>query len=876
MAPGTGRAPSWVLALLLLSLAPSGAGASTALLRALPPEQVLRFQPRTFEEAARLPSAPGSVLGRPVAPALGSLGTDASASSAGRSGEWSEWGPPVRTGHSLVLDTRRRRLLVVGGWYAEDPQRTVWAYDLLTRAWSVVGQVPAPAQPFDVPIGAVYDSLGDRLALARFLRSPAGTYSVEVLLSAPGSVSSWQSTVVPGEREGPWHMGLALDPGRQRLMVPGLWSPAHGRHDVLIVPLVAPAAAVFSPTTGGQPSPAPGGVAAFDAARDAIVVLSRLSGDFEVSRLAAAGPHAWTPVAIADPGFCSLARTMVRDELADQLIITDEHGAAVAVPAAGGGVARALAPQCVDRHEGEAVVFDAATRQLWRHGGRSLTYTMPPLQWLKVDGAPGWQDEGSPGLASRIWHTLVVDAATRRAIVFGGWTAGVVPFQTMSRPLDGGEDWKPLATGAAARPRVRFLHSLVLDPVRRQLVLFGGQATDGSGDLLGDLWRLPLADGAVWEQVAVPPGGPGPRRLMSAFYDAARDRIILAGGDDLVKPFSDVWELRLSPVPAWRAIGTRGVLGLPYGEIWHDPVRGDGWVLPRAPWLHHLAFTADSVIGERRELDPDAFRFMAPVAFDAARREVIGFQDNGSTLHLGAPATLAPASADRWTPALLGAPGPGMRVLAAMAPDAAADRLLLVGGYDDGDRYFADSWRLQWMTPVAVSAALAFAEAGASATTLAWQVLGAAGARGEVERSDDGTAWQRRGEARLDGADRLVFDDEPLPRGGRAAYRLRVSAGAERFTTAATWLERPVDGAVLMLAAAENPARGPLRLRLSLAGDEAASLALFDANGRRIESVRLAPSQREWTFAAPRAPGLYLARLQQGREVRTVKLAVSR
>ncbi len=482
-----------------------------------------------------------------------------------------------------------------------------------------------------------------------------------------------------------------------------------------------------------------------------------------------------------------------------------------------------------------------------------------------------------PGsLGIRIWHSLVVEPASRRLIVFGGWVPGPAPTLVMVRPLDGSADWAALAAASPEAPSQRFLHGLAHDPVRDQLVLFGGQAVDGTGSLLGDLWRLPLSAGGVWERLVVP-GGPGPRRLMSFCFDAARDRFLVAGGDDLTSTHTDVWELKLGATPSWRELGTRGDLGLPYGEFWSDPIRGDGWVLGSGPLIHHLTFSTDSVIGERVELDPIGFEPVAPVVFDAQRQELLGFPADGSMRHRFAePRSLALGAGSRWIAAGIATIAPGARLLSEYARDPAADRLLMVGGYDDGDRYFADTWQLQWQVPVPVAASLVRGEANGLRTRIEWLVSGAAGVRGVVERSDDGVAWSERGEARFESADLLVFEDSPLRPGSRAAYRLRMTSGGESSMTSAAWVERAALSTALELSIAENPVRGPVRLRIALAGDGPATLELFDATGRRINHTRVESSRTDWSLPAPAAPGLYLARLQQGGETRMVKLAVSR
>lgn len=874
MLPGSMRGLSWALACLCLSTFPCSAVASSEILRTFPPGDVLRFQPRTAEEATQLPVDPlRRGLRDAFAPERASL--PAAAASNALVGDWTEWGPPVRTRHRMMFDPRRNELLVVGGDRGEDPQSALWAFSFADGRWRQRSTMPAPDGLYMTTIGAAIDAAGDRLIVARFVLPMGATaYRIELLIGSLAPGSSWQVIDVPESRAGLDHVGLAIDPLRQQALLPGLWSPSLGRYEMLRVPLDAPETCAFEPMLGAAPPAAQSGTSVFDESRDALVVQLSSGPNPSWWRVPAVGSPDWQPFAMPLLPLCGRPETLVRDAAADGLIIGDDEGAVVAVPASGGaGVS--LVNECFTRRTGAALAMDPITRTLWRHGGRDLLDAYPLMQSLDLDAPTGWK-EGTPDhLGSRIWHSSVVDRESQRLIVFGGWVAGPIRALAMARSLDGEGGWTTVGVQGSVQPRVRFLQSLVLDPVRRQLLLFGGQATDGSGDMLDDLWRLPLTPGGQWERIAIP--GPGARRLCSMWYDAANDRFIVAGGDDLVKPLAEVWELRLTPTPTWRQLGTRGDLGPPQRMVLPDPVRGDAWVLGLGVAIHHLTFTADSVIGERFEMAPEDLIDVAPVAFDAARREIVAFGITpGYRMDLGQPLSMPVGTALRWQPRALASAPVDPRVLSAFASDPAADRLFLVGGYDDDSRYFADTWVLQWQAPVATTVSLALAEADARRTRLEWRVSGDAGEVGVVERSADGVAWQERGAAFALAADRLAYEDAPLAPGERAAYRLRFGALAAQSVSEPVWIERPAAPARLALAPTQNPSFGALRVRLALTGDAPATLALFDATGRLLEQAAVTARQREFTFVTSPTPGLYLARLSQGGEHTMVKLAASR
>jgi hypothetical protein len=95
--------------------------------------------------------------------------------------------------------------------------------------------------------------------------------------------------------------------------------------------------------------------------------------------------------------------------------------------------------------------------------------------------------------------------------------------------------------------------------------------------------------------------------------------------------------------------------------------------------------------------------------------------------------------------------------------------------------------------------------------------------------------------------------------------------------SSATAVDAPASGAprTLRLAAAPNPTRGPVAFTLDLPADADVVLEVFDLSGRRVADVRhgvLAAGRRmlDWNGldegGRPAAPGVYLARVQAGRE----------
>jgi uncharacterized protein (TIGR03437 family) len=134
---------------------------------------------------------------------------------------------------------------------------------------------------------------------------------------------------------------------------------------------------------------------------------------------------------------------------------------------------------------------------------------------------------------------------------------GAIAYDTQGRQifLFGGQDISPLndlwmysldrrqwvqvqVTGTI--PSARFGHTLLFDPVRRRLILFGGQA----GIFFSDTWAFDITAG-IWRQLSPDDAGPSRRYGHSAIYETARDRIVISHGFTDAGRFDDTWAFDL-------------------------------------------------------------------------------------------------------------------------------------------------------------------------------------------------------------------------------------------------------------------------------------------------------------------------------------------
>ena len=156
-----------------------------------------------------------------------------------------------------------------------------------------------------------------------------------------------------------------------------------------------------------------------------------------------------------------------------------------------------------------------------------------------------------PSAASQIHDVIAIDPANQRVFRFGGRhevaTNAVSELRIQPTPA-----WRFIPAQGVG-PAGRDQGTLVYDAARDRLLLFGGQS---AGTPQGDLWALQLGVTPTWQLLA-PGAGPSPRYGHAAIYDAPRQRMIIVGGRDGAGPLADAWALDLSaPVPTWSALGS--------------------------------------------------------------------------------------------------------------------------------------------------------------------------------------------------------------------------------------------------------------------------------------------------------------------------------
>jgi cysteine-rich repeat protein len=240
-----------------------------------------------------------------------------------------------------------------------------------------------------------------------------------------------------------------------------------------------------------------------------------------------------------------------------------------------------------------AMVYDSARGRIVMFGGydgavyKNDTWVLAGDGWVPGPSAP-------PGLTPRLSHAMAYDSARARTVMFGGHDGAVYKNDTWVLAGDG---WVP---GPSAPPGLtpRLNHALAYDAQGGRMVLFGGKA---GGVYQNDTWFFvgDIAEGDSWIPGPSPPLGLTPRGQHSMAYDGATGRVILFGGFDGSKVLGDTWFLEADGwvrVPTSSALGPRGssamiydstlgkvilfggVIGTTqYSDTWR--LEGDNWAL---------------------------------------------------------------------------------------------------------------------------------------------------------------------------------------------------------------------------------------------------------------------------------------------------------
>jgi hypothetical protein len=766
--------------------------------------------------AALLLAAGGATLAAPE-PAIASDGT------------W--WLIPevAPSGRALAYDTHRQRMLLFGGSEGLVYRNEVWTFSLADPAsgWTLLSTEGTPPAG-RVNAFACYDPGGDRMILV------GGEDRFTVLddmvwqLSLTGT-PSW-SELAPLGTPPPYRVAraMAFDAVHSRVLLFG-GTYSGPTDEIFVLSLAGTPAWTQIANPGGGPGARYFASAAYDASRDRFVVFGGVTstgaipGDAWVLSL---DPPSWQSLGGGGPTY--IHSNAVNDPGRDRLIVYDTSAthAAWALPYSTQAwePAPELTPPATPGFAGLA--YDPVGDDLllaaydpldgvWRHPLQG------PMGWIQLAAS-----DGDPG--ARFSHSLVLDAPNDRLVLFGGrgnWQSRIhrqtpVFGDVLVRTPDG--PWQAVTPSGPA-PTPRHEHSAILDPARRRMIVFGGQAGNLSLPVApnNEVWVLSLDGPLAWQELTPAGTPPAPRWGHTATYDAARDRMIVFGGAGTETEYADTWALSLSGTPAWTLLAPTppqmpplAVWGRVDASAAWDPVRDqlivvggstiDGSIVLGDQWTLDLTGPPAWTPLETGGTAPGALRGHA--AFhDAKWNRMLVF---GGGLAGNGPWELRLAGTPEWRTLTLDGGGPRLRRDAGVVFDAARDQLVVVAGR--GDCYL-----------------------GPHECVYPWRAVG--------------DAW-------------IADLESPAPIGVPPA---------------------PLPPRLAMAGPRPNPARGDLVVAFGLADDSPARLEVFDVSGRRVAARdvgSLGAGSHAVRLAEGRglAPGVYAFRVTQGGHVASAHGVVTR
>jgi hypothetical protein len=269
--------------------------------------------------------------------------------------------------------------------------------------------------------------------------------------------------------------------------------------------------------------------------------------------------------------------------------------------------------------------------------------SLGPMKLYAWSGST-WTLLSANGPSQRSHPAMAYDIARDRLVLFGGGNApGPVPFPTDTWEWDG-NSW--VVATVFQQPTGRWQHDMCYDAARQRVVMFGGDpfTPDTSG-----VWEY---DGVVW-QVSRPTISPQHRSQPHLTFDSARSRVQLHGGSSTGE-LTDFWEWDGS---AWAQLPSAP------GRAWaltYDPSRARTFYMKgqqvwefdatSQAWSHVVNLLPTTYNGlSRTVFDSGMGRIVFPTTqglniWNAAGSEEpisILTQPGGGTFHVGTNATLS-------------------------------------------------------------------------------------------------------------------------------------------------------------------------------------------------------------------------------------------
>ncbi|MBI5838327.1 MAG: hypothetical protein HZB25_13900 [Candidatus Eisenbacteria bacterium] len=560
---------------------------------------------------------------------------------------------------------------------------------------------------------AIYDPVRDQMIVFGGFRGAEPKLRDIWTMSFSGR-SEWSRMVPDGVPPDARYGHTAIyDPVRDRMIVFG--GHYHGYlNDAWALDLSGTPTWVQLAPSGAPPPIRYAHAAVYDPVRDRMIVFGGYGDSYlnDVWALSLSGTPAWTqlaPTGTPPPG--RTYSSAVYDPVHDRMVLfggltytssSVKFGDVWELTFSGPPAWSQLSPGGTPpspRH-GHRAVYDPVGNLMIVFGGNGNGATNEAWA-LSLGATPWWTPVSAVGeIEARYYHSVVFDPSRRQVLVFGGLGSG--SFSDLhALCLGGNPRWQEIRSGAAVAQE-RISHSLVHDAPRHRMILWSGQ----SWSLLGDLWAVSTSGNPEWTMLTASGTPPPARGGYSAIYDPVRERMIVhAGWKSLY--LNDVWALSLSGAPAWTQLtpsGTPPDTCRGRSAI-YDPVRDRMLVYGG----YYYAGSSGHWLGDVWQLTlsgspawtrlapsgtpPDA-RHMHSAVYDPVGDRMIVFGGQG----------VAGSLNDVWTLSLSGSPAWSMLTPVGTPPsarngqsgvyDPVRGRMIVVGGFSGSWSDPVDSWEL--------------------------------------------------------------------------------------------------------------------------------------------------------------------------------------
>ncbi|MGH7740617.1 MAG: Kelch repeat-containing protein [Candidatus Eiseniibacteriota bacterium] len=635
-------------------------------------------------------------------------------------GAWVQLPPPgVRHFHSAICDPLRNRVVIFAG--NDGPSlNDVWVMSLSgTLPWSKlpVAGTPPPERYWH---SAIYDPIRDRM-LVFGGQGPLGLLSDVWALSLSG-IPTWTQLSPSGAPPSARNSHTAIyDPVRDRMLVFGGFDGIHALNEVWALSLAGTPTWMQLTPSGTPPGPHYFHSAIYDPLRDRMVIFGGADGTNDVNdvwALSLAGTPAWLQITPAGtPPSARYSHSAIYDPTNDRMVVFGGNGSTgvlndlwtLSLGSSPTWTQAAPAGTPPSARSGHTAIYDPSGNRMIVFAGATGNTAIFNDTWsLSLGASPAWSRPGAPEPpGAREVHTAIFDPVRGRMIVFGGYCQGAPANDLWALSLGAAQTWTQLSP-AGTPPSPRSYPSLIYDPVRDRLVVFGG--TNGT-TYFNDVWTLSLAGAPTWTQLFPTGALVSPRVGHTAIYDPVGDRMVIFGGNNsLTGARNDVLALSLSGSPAWTLLAPSGPV-TPTRTLHtaiDDPIR-----------QRMIVFGGASGIGDANDVwalslsgspawtqlapggTPPSGRETHSAIYDSARDRMVVFAGRGMTGENNDVWALALAGGTAWTQLAPSGITPGAHYEHSAIYDPSYDRMVVFGGVAGGA--VNDVWDLNWSDALGVS-----------------------------------------------------------------------------------------------------------------------------------------------------------------------------